>query len=432
MIDRLPPHSIEAEQGVLGCILLDPTESLTVCAEHIGDTKTFYDLRHRTLFEVLLAMHAAGKPIDLISVNQRLKDEGKLDSTGGLAYISNLQDLVPSAAHINHYLEILREKHQLRRLVSACSGILARIDQSEGNIAELVATAEQDILNVQAGFSVERMSESMLDLSRDAINRWQDAASGKPRSGIPFTMPGITRLLRWADGARFVVVGARPSVGKSSVLLHLADEAAKCGNPVGIVTLEMPKEEVYDRLTSRETQIPYQQISGGELSVGAQKQLATAITKIKSRPIWVADRPVSFHQLSSLVRRWIHKHSIRALFVDYLGLVAKANPRDSIYEHTTAVSQGLKRLALEHRICVVAAAQLNRANESESREPRLSDLRDSGSVEQDADIVILMSENSDRPGELTLNCAKQRGGMRGKCQVRFNAATCSFGQVIED
>lgn len=431
MTERLPPHSIEAEQGVLGCILLNPQDALPLVEERIRTPDAFYDLRHRTIFEVVRGMTAAQTPVDMVTVHQEIKDSSKLEDVGGLAYLASLQDCTPSHAHLTYYLEILVAKHTRRRLIAAASDCLLSAFDEDTEIGDVIAAAETAVMAVSGDARMEASPELMRDIARDSIARWQDAASGKPRTGIPFDVPGLGQLIRWADGSRFTVVGARPSVGKSSLLLHVADEAAKAGSHVGYVSLEMPAEELYDRIAARETGIPYKEIGDGVISESSGRKLVAAVARTKDRPILISDKPLSLAQISGLTRRWIQRNGIKALFVDYLGLVSQASGKQSLYEHTTAVSKGLKALAMNHGIAVIAAAQLNR-NAAGDVEPRLSDLRDSGSVEQDADTVLLLSESPDRPGEITVNVAKQRRGPRGKRHVRFIAETCTFKPAIDE
>lgn len=424
---RIPPHSTEGEQGALGSVLLDPAESMAVCFEKLpGGAQSFYERRHQQIYDVMAAMATAGTLMDQITITQHLRDAGLLESIGGHAYLSELQNATPSEAHLGHYLEIVREKFTARKLIAAASETIASVHEG-GDIATLVADAETRILGVSQSTCGASRSITVTDAAREAVGRWQDAADGKPRTGIPFLVPGLGGIIRWAGGTRFIVIGARPSVGKSSVLLHIADEAAKAGFPVGIVSLEMETSEIFDRLAARETDIHYKVIADGTFTKPEQAKLTAALSRIKGRPIHIADQPMTLGQLGAQARRWIQRDGIKALFVDYLGLVSPSNPRANLYEHTTAVSKGLKALAMIHGIPVIAAAQLNRSSANENREPVISDLRDSGSTEQDANDVLLLSESSESPGELSVNVAKQRGGPRGRVQVRFDRPTCRFG-----
>ncbi len=419
---ELSPHDTASEQGLLGCLLIDRAGTLPKC-EGALDPVAFFDPRHRIVYEEIVEMANTGVPVDVVTLCQRLGGKAKLEQAGGMAYVSALQDAAGGAGNAGYFIEVILDKQNRRKLLSIAAWLK---DQSRGSgdITEVVSSAEKRLGQLTQGPGSDH--ESLADIAAAAVERWADIASGKPRKGIPFLIPGVGHKIRWADGHRFVVVGARPSVGKSSVLLHVADEAAKEGYPVGFVSLEMPTEEVFDRLCARETGIPYKRISEGATNDTEKALLIGALERTKGRPLHLIAKPLTLPQLESEARRLVGCHGIKALCVDYLGLIRQSGGVAKLYEHVTAVSQGLKAIAMTHGIPVIAAAQLNRESENAGREPQLCDLRDSGSIEQDADVVLLLSENSDRPDELTINLAKQRGGERGKCQTRFDRATCQF------
>lgn len=424
-IDRLPPHSVEAEQGALGCVLLDPNETVHRCAV-VAPPESFYDLRHQTLAQALYAMSAERVPIDLITVSQYLRDKHQLDAIGGMAYLSELQNATPSAANLSYYLGIIRKKHAQRRIISSCTEMVARVYETPDiEAVSLLDVVDKEVRAFSDGDRNRQGAESLAEIAKESVARWEDAASGKPQKGIPFLMPGLGHLINWADGHRLFVIGARPSVGKTSVILHFADEAAKLGHSVGLVSMEMPSSEIFDRLVARETGIPYRRIAKSDTNERERALIAAVLPRVKALPVHIIPWALTLPQLEAEMRRMIQRNGIKALFVDYLGLIKKIG-KMSLYEHITEVSQALKGLAMRTGIPIICAAQLNRETDNVGREPQLSDFRDSGSIEQDADVALLLSEKSDRPRELTINVAKQRGGERGKVQVQFDRATCRF------
>lgn len=425
---ELPPNCLEEERGALGCILLDAVQGMETCASSLrGGAAAFYEERHREIYHAVANLIDAGEPVDVVTVARKLKDHGKLDDVGGIAYLSALPDETPSASNLPYYLETVSNAY-LRRSADAAFvklAIRAR-DRTEG-IGEVLADADKAIAALREDGKTCSGSKTMLELSKAAVDRWEDAASGKPKTGIPFNIPGLGNIFKWAECGRLIVVGARPSVGKSSVLLHVAHEAAVTGIPVGFISQEMLDGEVYDRLASRETGIPYSRIGGKDTSERERPQLVGALAKLKTLPIHVLGEKLTISQIAAQTSQWIRKNDIKALFVDYLGITIKTRASASLYEHVTEVSQALKGLALKYRIPVITAAQFGREVEKEERPPRLSDFRDSGSVEQDADVAILLSEDPANPNELTFIVAKNRAGPQGKAQVRFDRPTCRFG-----
>ncbi len=235
-LDRLPPHSLPAEQGVLGCILLAPVESTGLCVEKLkGGADSFYDLRHRALYEHLVAMYDAKQPVDLITLQQRLKDGGQLDSVGGITYVASLMDAVPSAANLEYYLGIVREKHLLRRMLQACTAVITRVHENEGEVDQLLDEVERDILRISEERE-EGASKNIKDLVNHAINIIQDYHSKQGQlSGVPSGFADLDKMTHGLHGGEMIVIAGRPSMGKTSLAMNIAEHAAVVERlPVGV------------------------------------------------------------------------------------------------------------------------------------------------------------------------------------------------------
>lgn len=437
-IDRLPPHSIEAEQGVLGCILLAPNENIGLCLEKLkAGAECFYDLRHQTIFKVLVEMFDRKDAVDLITLSQRLKDSGQLEAVGGLAYLSGLQDAVPSAANLGYYLNILREKHVLRRMVSTCTGVVSRVNEFEGDVDQLLDEVERDILRI----SEEREEGSvrpMKDLVRGAIDLIQEYH--QRQGGLTGLGTGFTDLDRMTSGlheGEMVVIAARPSMGKTSLAMNIAEHVAVNERlPVGVFSLEMTAESLVMRLLCSLARVNGRAIRDGFMSEADFKRLTGAAAKLSKAPLVIDDTPgLSILQLRARGRRMWQQHGIKLFVIDYLQLLHSSSEKakNNRQQEVAEISSGVKALAKELRVPVIVLCQLNREMEKEkNRKPRLSDLRESGAIEQDADLVgLLYKPSSEEEGEepaadgdaggvpVNLLIAKQRNGPTGDVRLTF-------------
>jgi replicative DNA helicase len=437
-LDRLPPHSIEAEQGVLGCILLSPNDSLGVCLEKVkAGAEVFYDLRHQSLFEHLVAMYDAKQPVDLITVQQRLKDANQLEGVGGLAYLSSLMDAVPSAANLEYYLDIIREKHVLRRMLQACTQVTGRVHTHEGEVDALLDEVERDILRI----SQDRESVSnrgMKDLVRGAIAMIEDfhqRAGGL--TGIGTGYLDLDKMTSGFHEGEMIVLAARPSMGKTSLAMNIAEHVViNEGLPVGVFSLEMTAESLVMRMLCSLARVNGRSIRDGFLAEADMRKLTGAASKMAKAPLHIDDTPgLSILQLRARARRMWQQHGIRMFVIDYLQLLHSTakKAQDNRQQEISDISNGVKALAKELKCPVIVLSQLNRELEKDkNRKPRLSDLRESGAIEQDADLVALLykpsSEDDEDPagaaqaGEaipVNLLIAKQRNGPTGDVRLSF-------------
>lgn len=437
-LDRLPPHSLEAEQGVLGCVLLSPTECLGLCLEKVkAGAEVFYDLRHQTLFEHLVLMYDAKQPIDLITVQQRLKDAHQLEGVGGLAYLSGLMDAVPSAANLAYYLDIVREKHVLRRMLQTCTQVLGRVHEHEGEVDALLDEVERDILRI----SQERETISnrgMKELVRGAIAMIEDyhqRAGGLTGIGTGFA--DFDKMTSGMHEGEMIVIAARPSMGKTSLAMNIAEHVViNEGLPVGVFSLEMTSESLVMRMLCSLARVNGRAIRDGFLAEADMRKLTSAASKLSKASLHIDDTPgLSILQLRARARRMWQQHGIRVFVIDYLQLLHSSakKAQDNRQQEIADISNGVKSLAKELKCPVIVLSQLNRELEKDkSRKPRLSDLRESGAIEQDADVVALLykpstDEEEDAGTErqpqdvipVNLLIAKQRNGPTGDVRLSF-------------
>jgi replicative DNA helicase len=435
-VDRLPPHSVEAEQGVLGCILLSPGENLGMCLEKLKNPSAiFYDLRHQAIFDALADMFDRKEAIDLITLQQRLKDKQQLESIGGLAYLSSLQDAVPSAANLSYYLDIVREKYLLRKLIQTCTGVIGRVYDHEGEVEALLDEVERDVLRINE----ERVESRLLtikDLVHNAINIIEDFHQRKGAlTGIGTGFGDLDKLTSGLHAGEMVVVAARPSMGKTSLAMNIAEHAAiEQKLPVGVFSLEMTAESLVLRMLCSRARVNLRDIREGFLAERDFPRLTAAAGKLAAAPLFIDDSPaLSILQLRARARRMLQQFEIKLFVIDYLQLLHSTSRKaDNRQQEIADISNGIKALAKELQVPVIVLSQLNREVEKEkNRKPRLSDLRESGAIEQDADVVGLLykpSAGEDDEGgppeeadavAVNLLIAKQRNGPTGEVSLTF-------------
>lgn len=415
-IDRLPPHSPEAEQGVLGCVLLS-SDCIAECIETLREDGAFYDLRHQTIYNAMLAMFDAREPIDIITLRQRLKNALQLDEVGGTAYLSSLIDTVPSAANLPSYLSIVHEKHLLRKVIHTCTAAVGRVYGYQGEVTRLLDDVESDILSISISRSSSK-SKTMRVAVADAINTIERYHQ-KIDCGDVFT--GLVDLDRATHGlhkGEVVILAARPSIGKTSLAMNIAERVAiDDGLPVGVFSMEMAHEALTLRLLCSRAKVDSSKIRDGYLSGNDFVALSRVAPQIAAAPLHIDDTSgLSVTQLCAKARRMAQMHGIRLFVVDYLQLISAGGRRnDSRQQDITAISAALKGLAGELKVPFLVLSQLNRDVEKDgkNRKPRSSDLRESGSLEQDADGVwLLWCPDEKEPAAINLEIAKQRSGPR--------------------
>ena len=435
--DRLPPHSNEAEQGVLGCILLAPNDCLGQCIEKLkAGPEVFYDLRHQTIYEAVVAMYDKRDPIDIITLQQRLKDRGLLDQIGGIPYLNALQDSVPSAANLTYYLDIVEEKSLLRKMIHTCTDVVGRVYDFDGEVDELLDEVERDILRMsesRAGGTIEPV-KSLVNKAIGLVENYFNRQG--TLGGLATGFTDLDRMTDGLHGGEMIIIAARPSMGKTSLAMNIAESVVLNQRlPVGVFSLEMTAESLVLRMLCSNARVNLRNIREGFMSESDFPKLTSSAGKMSSAPLFIDDTPgLSILQLRTRARRMWQQHGIKLFVIDYLQLLHSTSRRaqENRQQEIAEISSGIKALAKELSIPIIVLAQLNREMEKDkSRKPRLSDLRESGSIEQDADLVGLLykpasddddaPQTEDSPDGIPVNLliAKQRNGPTGDVQLTF-------------
>ena len=435
-LDRSPPHSIPAEQGVLGCLMWSPNDCMNECITKFkGDYEVFYDLRHQTIYTTILEMYDKREAIDLITLQQRLKDQKMLELVGGVAYLSSLQDAVPSAANLSYYLEIVLEKNVLRRMIRTCSDIVSRAYENEGEVDALMDEAESEVLRI-AESRVSSETATIKELVKKAITTIEDFHQRQGMlTGLATGFADFDKMTSGLHGGEMIVIAARPSMGKTSLAMNIAEHVViEEKLPVGVFSLEMTAESLVLRMLCSRSRVNLRNVREGFLAERDFPKLTGAAGKMAAAPLFIDDSAgLSILQLRAKARRMHQQHGIKLLVVDYLQLLHSTARRaqENRQQEIADISSGIKGLAKELNIPIIVLAQLNRELEKDkSRKPRLSDLRESGSIEQDADLVGLLykpsvedeesgggGDNDSRPVNLLI--AKQRNGPTGDVNLTF-------------
>ena len=433
-VERLPPHSPEAEQGVLGCIMLSPNDCLGESIEKLkAGAEVFYDLRHQTIFSALLEMYDSREAIDVITLQQRLKNKQLLDEVGGLAYLASLPDMVPSAANLAYYLDIVQEKFLLRKMIRTCTEVVTRVYDYEGEVDALMDEVERDILRISES-RVQSHTVTIKELVKKAINTIEDFHQRQGMlTGLGTGFTDLDKMTTGLHGGEMVVIAARPSVGKTSLAMNIAEHVSIDQRlPVGVFSLEMTSESLVLRMLCSRSRVNLRNIREGFLAERDFPKLTGSAGKLANAPLFIDDSSsLSILQLRAKARRMYQQYGVKLFIVDYLQLLhSTARRAENRQQEIADISSGIKALAKELSVPVVVLSQLNRELEREkNRKPRLSDLRESGAIEQDADVVGLLykpSSDDDDSGDaqedavpVNLLIAKQRNGPTGDVNLTF-------------
>jgi replicative DNA helicase len=434
-VDRLPPHSPEAEQGVLGCVLLSPNECMGECIEKFkGGAEVFYDLRHQTIFSTLVEMYDRREAIDVITLQQQLKNKQRLEEVGGIAYLAALPDMVPSAANLSYYLDIVQEKYLLRKMIRTCTEVVGRVYDYEGEVDALMDEVEREILRISES-RVQSQTTTIKDLVKKAINTIEDFHQRQGvLTGVGTGFTDLDKMTSGLHGGEMVVIAARPSMGKTSLAMNIAEHVAiEQRLPVGVFSLEMTSESLVLRMLCSRSRVNLRNVREGFLAERDFPKLTGSAGKLANAPLFIDDSSaLSILQLRAKARRMSQQYGIKLFIVDYLQLLhSTARRAENRQQEIADISSGIKSLAKELGVPVIVLSQLNRELEREkNRKPRLSDLRESGAIEQDADVVGLLykpssgDEDEGAAGEedvvpINLLIAKQRNGPTGDVELTF-------------
>lgn len=415
-------------------MLLGPNECLPCALEKFACRgEVFYDLRHRAIFEIALEMYDKREPIDLITIGQKLRDLNQLEGVGGLVYLSALMDAVPSAANFAYYADIVREKWLLRRLVTVGTEMVGKAYEHQGEVGPLLDEAEREILAI-AGSAETQAIQPVKELVSKAIDVIQFLHNNQGKiNGIATGLVDLDKMLCGLKPGEMTVIAARPSCGKTSIAMNIAEHAALVdGHPVGVFSLEMTAESLIERMLCSVGRVDGRAVRDGFLSEGDFRKLTIAASKLGKSPLYIDDTAgLSILQLRARARRMHQQHGIKLFVIDYLQLLHSTSRKadENRQQEVAEISSGIKALAKELKVPVIVLCQLNRELEKREKggKPRLSDLRESGSIEQDADIVGLLykpatDEDEDPAAEgeaVNLLIAKQRNGPTGDVRLTF-------------
>lgn len=438
---KIPPHNLDAEASVLGALMLDGKS-----IAQVGDllrVDDFYKPAHAAVYAAILKLYERRQPIDLISVKSELTEMNELQNLGGSTFLTKLIESVPTAAHIQYYAKIVKDKRILRDLISASAEIheTAFDNRDSENIDDMLDDVEKKIFAISQNSVSQKFTPVRTELA-DAYSRIEKLHQGeKVLAGLPTGFAELDTLLSGLHKSDLVIIGARPSLGKTSFALdiarHVGTQAKKV---VGIFSLEMSKEQVIDRLISAEAGVPLWNLRTGRLKDELDFQLVqSALDSLSHAPIFIDDSPSpTIIQMRSMARRLQMEHGLDLIVVDYLQLVQARTRSDSTVTQITEISRGLKAIARELEVPVIALSQLSRGVEQRERQkPRLSDLRDSGSIEQDADVVMFIYRKDKERPDMTpeeqniaeILVEKHRNGPTGVVQLRFNPERASFQSI---
>ncbi len=432
-IHRTLPHSVEAEQGVLGSMLISPREIIAECVEKINE-EYFCVPAHQTVYVVLVELWNAGQGIDLITFTQVLRDRNVLEAVGGAAFITSLFTFVPTAANVTYYLEIVRDKYILRQIIAACTESVRRSFEEQDEVNNLLDEVEQKIFSV----GEDRFKGHVLTM-KDQVMEAIEAIEQlyERRGGITGISTGFAELDRMTNGlheSEMIVIAARPSMGKTALAMNITEHVAINEKlPVAVFSLEMSGQQLVQRLLCSRARVNLQKVRDGFLAERDFPSLTAAASKLAEAQIFIDDSAgLSILELRAKARRLKAQKDIKLIVVDYLQLLRSTTRRaqDNRQLEISEISAGLKGLAKELKIPIIVIAQLNRQPEARTGgKPRLSDLRESGSIEQDADLVGLLvrpeiyEEDEDlraeKAGEAELIIAKQRNGPVGEIALTF-------------
>lgn len=423
----MPPHDTDAEKSVLGALLIDK-DSIVRVVEFLRPHH-FYEESHRLIYEAILNLYEARKPTDLITVPNELKKNKVLDKVGGVSYLTEIVNTVPTAANITHYASLIKDDSVRRNLIKV-AGEIGTIAFQNDDVDSLLDQSEQLLFSVSQD-TTNQDYVSVKDVLEITFERLDELSKTKGAiRGVPTGLKSLDKMLSGLQKEELIILAARPSVGKSSLAINIAQHAAiKKKTGVLIFSLEMGRESIVDRMISSQGDIDNWRITTGNLEPEDFEKYAIASGELAESPIFIDDTAgISVLEMRTKARRLLLEHEIGLIIVDYMQLV-KAPTAESRVQEVSKISQGLKNLARELKIPVLALSQLSRAIEQRGgdKRPQLSDLRDSGSIEQDADVVLFLNRPDDEDREnLQLIVAKHRNGPTGELDLFFKGDRTRF------
>lgn len=433
--DRIPPQSLESERALLGALLLKPD-----AIHDVGDLikpDSFYAEKHRLIFAAMRDLSDRGEPLDQLTLSERLTGQGLLERAGGRAYLAELAAAAPAPGNYAHYADLVSRKHLMRGLIDASYEITEAAYDEARDTPEVLDEAEKKIYAIGNASAMHKFV-AIGDKVHDAWERLELLSKKEDGiRGVSSGFPDLDALLSGFHPSDLVILAARPSMGKTSLALDIARNAAVQHKvPVGIFSLEMSSEQLVDRMLAAESYVNAWKIRTGAIKAEEDfDKIRDALESLSKAPIYIDDKPGNnILAMRAVARRLKRERGIGLLVVDYLQLMAPTSTKssDSLVQQVTEISRSLKGLARELEVPVIALSQLSRAVEQRGGKPRLSDLRDSGSIEQDADVVMFihredkMNKESDRPGIAEILIEKHRNGPTGKVDLFFDEKRATF------
>jgi replicative DNA helicase len=436
---KVPPQSLDAEESVLGSILLD-SHALDRVIESMSDAD-FYREAHRKIFRAMIALSEKNEPIDLVTLTDALKARGELQDVGGAIYLAELSDKVPSAANVAHYARIIREKAVLRSLINVSNEIASRCYNGEEDMEQFLDEAERLIFDV----SEKRIRPAffkMGDMIMDTIKTVEKLYERKELvTGVPTGFLDFDRMTAGLQPADLVIVAARPSMGKTAFVMNIAQYVALHANTaVGVFSLEMSKEQLVMRMLCSEARVDNAKVRAGYLGERDFPRLAMAAGRLAEAPIFIDDTPAqNVLELRAKARRLKREANLGLVVIDYLQLMRGLTAQENRTQELSEISRGLKSLAKELNVPVVALSQLNRQVEQRGdRRPMMSDIRESGAIEQDADVIAFIyrdevyKQDSQDEGIAEIIIGKQRNGPTGTVRLAFRKEYTRFDNLVEN
>ncbi len=435
-----PPNSVEAEQSVLGAMLQDGNAVLQAAESLVPED--FYQPQHKEIFSAMIALHREQKPIDFITVDAELSRRGTLEGSGGTAYLLRLVQYVPTAVNVKAYIGIVAEKSTLRKLIKAAQEISQECYSQQNPLQETLGHAEKAIFDIVMNRASGEALKPIKDVLYNTYANIEELAKLKGRiSGVPSGFTALDQMLTGFHGGELIILGARPSMGKTSLAMNMAGYAALYGGKsVAVFTLEMPREQIALRLLCSDAKVNMQRVRSGTLAPDDWMRLARSIGPMSNSRIFIDDTAgITPTQLRSRCRRLMMDKGLDLIVVDYLGLMHADGKVESRQLEVSEISRQLKAIALELKIPLIACAQLSRANANrENKRPALTDLRDSGSIEQDADVVMFIHREGyydpdceeKNVGEIIVQ--KQRNGPLGTVKVAWLSEYTTYANLAPE
>ena len=434
---RIPPQSLDSEKAVLGSIMLRPGAIHEISDIINGDS--FYVTKHSQIYKVMLELSSKGEPIDILTLSHKLKEKNLIDQVGGSSYLSDLTNSVPASTNIKHYADIVNKKHILRKIIEAGADIseLGFREEVE-DVFETLDQAEKRMMGINNNAGGHAFT-SLKDSLPEAWERLEKLHESKGElRGVPTGFHDLDQYLSGLQKSDLIILAARPSMGKTTLALDIARQAAlNHGTPTVIFSLEMSTQQLVDRMLAAQSKVNAWNLRTGNLSSESEfSKIRDSLDSLSKAPIFIDDLAGnSMVRMRSVCRRIKAENGIGLIIVDYLQLMSTSKNYDNMVNQVTEISRSLKALAKEFDVPVIALSQLSRAVESRGGRPRLSDLRDSGSIEQDADIVMFIhredkgKDESERTNIAEILIEKHRNGPVGKVDLYFDEKTTSFMSI---